>query len=88
MGTLEQEIKVLRKEKEGLEDVAAEASNMVAEPAKWKTETEQWTDSIYCIAYHLLELAGSDKGTMEGVQQPTWRCSFVEGQGLSEFEMS
>jgi hypothetical protein len=84
LGTVEAEIKALRKEQDGLENADALAGGvdgMVADVAKWKTESQKWTD-IYCMESHLSEWAGGDKETMERIRRECYGTLYVEGEGL------
>jgi predicted nucleic acid-binding Zn-ribbon protein len=89
LGALEEEVRALRKEKDGLENaVAGGIDDMKADIRKWKTETEQWTDNIYSIESYLADLAGGDRETMEAIRRECYGEVYVEGEGLPEIDTS
>lgn len=75
----------MRKEKQELENaVAGGVEDMKADIAKWKIETEQWTDNIYSIESYLTDLAGGDRETMEAIRMECYGTLYVEGEGLPD----
>ncbi len=89
VGALEEEVKTVRKEKDGLDNaVSGGVEDMRADIAKWKTEIAQWTDNTYSIETYLSDLAGGDKETMEAIRRECYGVLFVEGEGLPEIDDS
>ena len=86
---LEEEVKALRREKDGLEvAVSSGIEEMRAEIANWKTEVGRWTDNIYSIESYLANLAGGDKETMEALRRECYGPLYVEGEGLAEVDVT
>jgi hypothetical protein len=89
LGVLEEEVKIMRKEKIELENAAAGGvEGMRADIEKWKVETDQWTDNIYCIETYLADLAGGDRETMEAIRRECYGTLYAEGEGLPELQTS
>jgi chromosome segregation ATPase len=89
LGTLEEEVKALRKEKDGLENaVSGGVEEMTTDIAQWKIEIGQWTDNIYSIESYLADLAGGDKETMEAMRRECYGKLYIEGEALPELDIS
>ncbi|KAK2746660.1 hypothetical protein FQN57_003004 [Myotisia sp. PD_48] len=55
--------------------------------AKWKEETQIWTDNIYILEEYVKKLAGGDREVLDAVQRQCYGSEYIEGEGLRELEL-
>ncbi|KAK2882446.1 hypothetical protein FQN49_000338 [Arthroderma sp. PD_2] len=84
------EIEIARLETEIKKRVQGDGAGSIAQKeadiARWKQETQVWTDNIYTLEAYLKKLTNGDREILDAVRRECYGLAYVEGEGLADLD--